>query len=277
MSLNTIIAFLAGIAMVMGSILLTTDNPLVFYSLSSLCLVLGGTIATLFISFEYKTAIKALKLIFTAFRKHRDSSLSLKAEIALIVNWAYIIQKSGLQGLEAEINDDLREREPFLTCGVELVVTGYSGTEIKQILLNTLKSKYEKENLAIEALKKMGGDAPAYGMLGTLIGLIIMLGNLGHNPASLGPSMAIALITTFYGIIFARLFFIPVATKTANRCDTTLFKNTLQMEGLVLLAERKSPRYIQDKINSFADSKEQFSIDQDIKEVQTAPTPPSNQ
>lgn len=110
----------------------------------------------------------------------------------------------------------------------------------------------------------MGGDAPAFGMLGTLIGLVIMLGNMGGDPAAIGPSMAVALITTFYGIILARLVFIPLSTKLAARNDVSLFKNVLQMEGLVLLAERKSPRYIQDKINSFVDVQEQFSIDRDL-------------
>ena len=71
---------------------------------------------------------------------------------------------------------------------------------------------------------------------------------MAGDPSAIGPSMAVALVTTFYGIILARIVFIPMATKAAARNDVTLFKNNLQMEGLVLLAERKSPRYIQDKI-----------------------------
>ena len=91
-----------------------------------------------------------------------------------------------------------------------------------------------------------------------------MLGKMGGDPSAIGPSMAVALITTFYGIILARIFFIPPATKMAARYDVTLFKNAMLKEGLVLLAERKSPRYIQDKINSFADASEQFLIDRDM-------------
>ena len=127
-----------------------------------------------------------------------------------------------------------------------------------------LESKAARDAKMTDALKKMGGDSPAFGMLGTLIGLVIMLGNMGGDPAAIGPSMAVALITTFYGIILARLVFIPLSTKLAARNDVSLFKNVLQMEGLVLLAERKSPRYIQDKINSFVDVQEQFSIDRDL-------------
>ena len=158
----------------------------------------------------------------------------------------------------------MRNENAFLAYGADLVVTGYTGAEIKQILEHMLESQAERNKRMTDVLMKLGGDAPAFGMLGTLIGLIIMLGSMAGDPSAIGPSMAVALVTTFYGIILARIVFIPLATKAAARNDVTLFKNNLQMEGLVLLAERKSPRYIQDKINSFVDTREQFLIDRDM-------------
>lgn len=264
MSKGTVIAFIAGICVVLGSIIAATDRPLAFYDIPSLIIVVGGTFVTLFISFETKLSLSALRLMLRAFTSHPDSENSLKSEVGQIVRWAYIIQKNGLQGLENEVTDELRQHSPFLAYGADLVVTGYTGTEIKQILEHMLESQTERDKRETDALKKMGGDAPAFGMLGTLIGLIIMLGNMGGDPSTIGPSMAVALVTTFYGIVLARLIFIPLATKMSTRNEVTLFKNTLQMEGLVLLAERKSPRYIQDKINSFVDINEQFSIDRDL-------------
>ncbi len=133
-----------------------------------------------------------------------------------------------------------------------------------------IDSEVERSGKPTDALKKMGGDAPAFGMMGTLIGLVIMLGNMGSDPAAIGPSMAVALITTFYGIILARLVMIPIATKIAARNNVTQFKQNLEMEGLVLLAERKSPRYIQDKINSFVSTEEQFLIDRDMNNSPSA-------
>lgn len=144
------------------------------------------------------------------------------------------------------------------------MVTGYTGAEIKQILTYMMESEAERAKGPVDALKKMGGDAPAFGMMGTLIGLVIMLGSMGGDPSAIGPSMAVALITTFYGIILARIILIPIGTKISARSDKTTFKENLEMEGLVLLAERKSPRYIQDKINSFVDVSEQFLIDRDL-------------
>lgn len=264
MSFSMIAAFIAGIAVVIGSILSATDRPLMFLDIASIIIVFGGTFVTLFISYELTTALGALRLMGKSFNRHKDSETSLKDEVGRIVRWGYIIQKNGLQGLENEISDRLRRENPFLAYGADLVVTGYTGSEIKQILTHMLESQTERDKRPSDALKKMGGDAPAFGMLGTLIGLIIMLGSMGADPAAIGPSMAVALVTTFYGIILARLVFIPMSTKISTRNDATLFKNNLEMEGLVLLAERKSPRYIQDKINSFVELQEQFSIDTDM-------------
>lgn len=264
MSITMLAAFLAGIAVVVGSILTSTDQPFIFINLPSIIIVFGGTLVTLFISFELKTSLQAIRLMFQSFRRHHDSETSLKDEIGRLVRWGYIIQKNGLQGLENEITDPLRQENPFLAYGADLVVTGYTGTEIKQILSQMIDAEAERLKHPVEALKKMGGDAPAFGMLGTLIGLIIMLGSMGSDPTAIGPSMAVALITTFYGILLARLIMIPMGTKIAARNDVSLFKNNLEMEGLVLLAERKSPRYIQDKINSFVEVAEQFLIDRDF-------------
>ena len=264
MSIGSLLAFLAGCAVVIGSILAATDRPMAFIDIPSVIIVVGGTFAASFISYEAKTALSGLKLGLSTFKKHKDSENSLKDEVGRIVRWAYIIQKNGLQGLENEITDDLRESNAFLAYGADLVVTGYTGAEIKQILEHMLESQAERNKRTSDVLMKLGGDAPAFGMLGTLIGLIIMLGSMGGDPSAIGPSMAVALVTTFYGIILARIIFIPLATKANSRNDVTLLKNTLQMEGLVLLAERKSPRYIQDKINSFVDTKEQFLIDRDM-------------
>ena len=264
MSLASVLAFLAGIGVVVGSVFASTNHPMAFVDLPSIIIVGGGTFVTLFISYEFKDAVAALKYMLTSFRRHADSENSLKDEIGRIVRWAYIVQKNGLQGLENEITDTLREDNPFLAYGADLVITGYTGAEIRQILEHTLEAQSERDRRPTDAIKKMGGDSPAFGMLGTLIGLIIMLGSMAGDPSAIGPSMAVALITTFYGIILARIVFIPLSTKLAARNDVTMFKNIMQMEGLVLLAERKSPRYIQDKINSFVDTDEQFLIDRDM-------------
>ena len=106
----------------------------------------------------------------------------------------------------------------------------------------------------------IGGACPAFGMIGTLVGLVIMLGNL-DNPAALGPALSVALITTLYGVLFARLIFMPAASKIEQREQIVRFRNYLIVEGLVLLADQKSPRAIQDRMNSYLDPAIHFNID----------------
>lgn len=235
-----------------------------FVDVPSMIIVIGGTFVALFLSYETGLALKAIRLMGKAFGRHKDSEASLKDEVGQIVRWAYIIQKNGLQGLENEITDDIRANNPFLAYGADLVVTGYTGAEIKTIMEHMMESQAERDRRETDALKKMGGDAPAIRYARNPHRPDYHAQQHGGDPSAIGPSMAVALITTFYGIILARLIFIPLATKMSARNDVTMFKNNLQMEGLVLLAERKSPRYIQDKINSFVDLSEQFSIDRDL-------------
>jgi chemotaxis protein MotA len=113
----------------------------------------------------------------------------------------------------------------------------------------------------VEILKAMASAAPAFGMIGTLVGLIIMLDNMGGDPSSLGKGLAVALLTTLYGVMFARIIFLPAATKILQREQIIRFRNYLVAEGLSLLADKKSPRYIQDRMNSYLDPAIHFNID----------------
>jgi chemotaxis protein MotA len=107
----------------------------------------------------------------------------------------------------------------------------------------------------------MGGIGPAFGMVGTLVGMVMMMANLGGDPTAMGGSLAIALLATLYGVLSARLIWFPAAEKIKQREEIVRFRNYLVAEGLALLAERKSPRFIQDKMNSYLDPAIHFNID----------------
>jgi chemotaxis protein MotA len=115
-----------------------------------------------------------------------------------------------------------------------------------------------------DILNNMGAAAPAFGMIGTLIGLIIMLGNLS-DPDALGPSLAVVLLTTLYGVLVSRLMFIPASSKVKQREGILRFRNFLVTEGFALLAENKSPRFLQDRMNSYLDPSIHYSIDKQGK------------
>ena len=118
----------------------------------------------------------------------------------------------------------------------------------------------------VNILRSMGGTAPAFGMIGTLIGLIVMLDTMGSDPCALGAGLAVALNTTLYGVLLARLIFVPAANKLQQRQEILRFRHELVVEGMALLAEKRSPRFIQDRMNSFLDPTIRFNIDQQMKD-----------
>ncbi|MCP4394777.1 MAG: flagellar motor protein MotA [Alphaproteobacteria bacterium] len=264
MSISTIIGFVVGFGLFVVAILQMTDNYMAFIDAPSAIMVFGGTIASTYIGFEGKFVTEALKMASSIFSINQETQVSLKDEVGRIIRWGYIVQKNGLQGLEADSND-LREKDNFFSFAIDLVITGYTGDEIRELITNTVDLRTERAAQRYNILKEMAGAAPAFGMMGTLVGLVVMLQSM-DDPDAIGPGMAAALITTFYGVIAARLVFMPSSSKLKQREETIQFKNYLLTEGLALLSERKSPRYIQDKMNSFLAPEGRYDIDTDMKE-----------
>ncbi|MCK5445687.1 MAG: MotA/TolQ/ExbB proton channel family protein, partial [Rhodospirillaceae bacterium] len=184
----------------------------------------------------------------------------LKSEVGRVIRWAYTVQKRGVPALEQEANRAVRG-DKFLKFGIDMVVSGYSGDEVREIMNNTIETTFARNTVQVQILENMGTAAPAFGMIGTLVGLIIMLDNMGGDPSSLGKGLAVALLTTLYGVLFARIIFLPAATKILQREEIVRFRNYLITEGLALLADKKGPRYIQDRMNSFLDPAIHFNID----------------
>lgn len=263
MSFGSLGGFFGGFGLMLATIMLSTDDWGAFVSVPSLLVVFGGTLASTFISYETKSCIAAFKDALGIFRPHKEGQAILKNEVGRIIRWGYIVQKNGLQGLEADA-EGVAKQDPFLSFGIDLVVTGYTGEEVRMILSANIEASAERDKAKADILKMMGGASPAFGMMGTLIGLIVMLGNMGGDPSAVGPGMAVALITTLYGVTFARLMFMPAGAKIGARADVSRFNKYLITEGLGLLAERKSPRYIQDKMNSYLDPADHYSIDRDM-------------
>ncbi len=268
MSYATILGFLGGFGLFVGAILISADTQaaMVFVNAPSVLMVIGGTFAATFISYEPKYVVAALKKALTIIFQHKEGQTVLSNEVGRIIRWGYIVQKNGLQGLEADA-ENVGEHDKLLSFGVDLVITGYTGDEVREILANTIQSTHKRAKERSDIINSMGANAPAFGMIGTLVGLIIMLQNLGGDPDAIGGPMAVALITTLYGVIAARLIFLPAATKMGQRDEIVRFRNYLLAEGLALLAERKSPRYIQDRMNGFLDPGEHYSIDRDMTET----------
>ncbi len=174
------------------------------------------------------------------------------------------MQKEGILSLEAEAKKTPGWDGGFLRFGVELITTGYTGDEVKRILSNTVESTFERNTVRADILKSMSSAAPAFGMVGTLIGLIIMLDKMGDDPTQLGAGLAVAMITTLYGVVLSRLVFSPAASKLSQREEIARFRNFLVAEGLAMLADKASPRHIQDRMNSYLDPTIRYDIDKQL-------------
>lgn len=260
MSLSTLIGLLGALSLFVGAIAVSTDNYLLFLSFASLLMVVGGTLASTFVSYEPRYVFLSLKLIWRIVFTPKVGRNVLKSEVGRIIRWAYVVQRQGFPALEQEAKK-AAGGDKFMRFGLDMVVSGYTGEEVREILTNAVESTFGRNTVQVDILRSMGGASPAFGMIGTLIGLIIMLDNLSGDPSELGAGLALALLTTLYGVLFARLLYIPAATKIQQREEIVRFRNYLIAEGMALLADKKSPRYIQDRMNSYLDPAIHFNID----------------
>ncbi len=260
MSIATIVAILAAFGLFFGAIFMSTDNVTIFLSLESFIMVFGGTLSATFISYEPRYVLLSLKMIYKIVFSPSMGRDLLKAEVGRIIKWAYAVQKNGTPALEAEASKAVKG-DRFMKFGIEMVLSGYKGDEVREILTNTVETTFGRNTVQVRILNAMAAGAPAFGMIGTLVGLVVMLDGMGGDPSQLGAGLAVAMITTLYGVFFARIVFMPAASKIMQREQIIRFRNYLVLEGLVLLADRKSPRYIQDKMNSFLDPAIHFNID----------------
>ena len=260
MSLSTIAGVLFGLGLVVGSIAISTDNLASFISIPSLLIVVGGTLAASFIGFQARYVIQALKDIGALIKKETVNRNILTAETGKIIRWGFLVKKNGILALEREAKS-AKDQDFYLNYGIDLVITGYTPDEVREMLHAAAGEMYGRAMVNADILKNMTAVAPAFGMIGTLIGLIIMLQNIGGDPNGLGAGLAVALLTTLYGVLFARMVFAPAATKASQKAGIQRFRNLLISEGLAMLAEHRSPRFIQDKMNSYLDPAIHYSID----------------
>jgi chemotaxis protein MotA len=263
MSLPTLLGFVIGIAFFFLSIAISTDNYVIFFHATGIMMVVGGTLAATFVAFEPRYVLQAMKASISIFFQHKVGRTILTGEVGRMIRWGYMVQKTGLPALEADAKK-LKEQDRFLAFGIDLVISGYTGPEVREILANTIETTFHRNLVPADILKSMANNAPAFGMIATLVGLVIMLDHM-TDPSKIGPGMAVGLMGTLYGVFFARLLLMPTASKVQQREEIVRFRKFLVAEGLALLAERRNPRYIQDKMNSFLDPALHFDIDKMLK------------
>jgi chemotaxis protein MotA len=206
--------------------------------------VFGGTIGATLVCFPMKTVLGVMGVMRKTFF---FKGLSNGEIIKTLEELAKKARKEGLLSLQAagaDIDDD------FYKAGLQLVVDGQEADTIEAILATEIEYIGARHNVGAELFKAMGTYAPAFGMIGTVIGLIQMLQSMS-DPSSIGPAMAVALITTFYGALLANVVFLPLATKLQARSAEELEQKNLLMEGLLSIHAGDNPRILVQKLSAF--------------------------
>ncbi|PKM89924.1 MAG: motility protein A [Firmicutes bacterium HGW-Firmicutes-12] len=253
----TIVGIFLGIILILASIL-NEGSILTFWSLSSVLVVFGGVIASTLINYPLKHVFGVIKIVKNAFKTNTFEALVV---IKFIVGLAEKARREGLLALEeeAETSDD-----EFIKKGIHLIVDGTDPELVRNILQAELLMMEERHRVGYGILEAMGASAPAFGMIGTLIGLILMLRNLS-DPSALGPGMALALITTFYGSLLANLVFIPIAGKLKLRSSEEMMQKEIVIEGVLSIQAGENPRIVAEKMKTFLTPEEKELLEEDRK------------
>jgi len=248
MDIATLVGIVCAFALVFSAIMMGGDIKL-FFDVPSLMIVFGGTFGATLINYPLPDVLKVLKVVKNAFFHRAYTAQDL---IARIVTLAGTARREGILALETTIN---RLGDEFMKKGLQLSVDGLEPNSIREILGTEIISIQERHKLGSEIFTTLGTFAPALGMIGTLIGLVQMLKAM-DDPSSIGPSMALALLTTFYGAILANLFCLPVAGKLRTRSSEEVIMKELMTEGIIAIAKGDNPRIIEQKLNAYLPSQQ---------------------
>lgn len=239
-----------GLGAVLIVIAIVLSGQLVwFWDFVSILITMGGTLASTMISFRGKDMKNVIPVLKKAFKK---SNIDLNKDIDLIIDIANVARREGLLALDEQLT---QIDDPFLRKGISMIVDGTDIELIKSILQTEVYFVQARHQEGQNLFNTMAGFAPAYGLIGTIIGLILMLQTL-DDLGSLGKKMAVALVTTFYGSVLANLIFTPIAKKLKSLSDEEVLQKELYIEGLLSIQEGENPRIIREKLNSFIARKE---------------------
>lgn len=239
---------IAAAAVIIGAIIIGTHSLLAFLSVEGLLIVVGGSIVASFMSFHSGDVKKALNSISHMFHEPLSAHENLHQDMQTVISWARIVQSKGMRGLEEEVGEIT---DPFINYSLNIVVSNYTADDVRIMMETAADAYYERDTIPAQILGAMAGHAPAFGMVGTLVGMIIMLCNFDNDMTGMGAGLAVAFLSTLYGVVAARMVFIPAASKVMQQQDNVRFRNHLLTEGMVMLVDGKSPHHIHDRLNSF--------------------------
>jgi chemotaxis protein MotA len=252
MDIATIVGILAGTVVVALAIFVGGDF-VTFMNLPSILIVVGGAMAATIIRFPISGVASAFVLGGRiAFTHKKVEPRELIEEVAELAD---VMRKKGPLGLE-----NVRVGDDYLAKGLQHIADGYDSAFIRESLERERDLNLERLEEGQRIFKAIGDSAPAFGMIGTLVGLVQMLANM-DDPSSIGPAMAIALLTTLYGAVIAALIALPIADKLALKARTEEINQTLILDGILQIREAKSPSVIREMLIAYLPEKNRQEVE----------------
>jgi chemotaxis protein MotA len=239
----TIFGLLAAIALVLLALVLGGQYR-IFFDLPSFVIVIGGTFAITLMATtwtDFSGTLSVLKSTFTT------SFIDQQRYAKQLIDLAMIARQKGhihLQNYEKKLRSD-----GFLLRAIRLIADGIKPEEIEHLLNQELNSSLQRQERAVKLLMRAADIAPAMGLIGTLVGLVQMLGKL-EDPSTIGPSMALALLTTFYGALLGTMVLTPLATKLEKRMDDDMMQKVLVLSAALSIAKQENPRLLEMQLNT---------------------------
>jgi chemotaxis protein MotA len=253
LDLATLIGLIAGTTVVIGGILVDSSIG-AFINVPSVLIVLGGTFGAVLIKFPMTMFLGAFRVMFKAFIHRLDTPTEI---IAKAVELSALVRKEGLLALE---NQEVSNR--FLKKGLRLCADGLEPNFVRKVLNTEMMRGIERHEQGESIFRAIGESAPAFGMIGTLIGLVQMLTTM-DDPKSIGPAMAVALLTTLYGALIANLFALPVAEKLSLRSQEERVLQTLIIESIAQIQESRNPRVVEELLRTYLPTGRQLALEAD--------------
>jgi chemotaxis protein MotA len=254
MKASSAIGLVVGIAGLYLGAVLEGSNPLAVLNLPAMLIVLGGTLGATIMGTSFDTVVAIPKQYMRIFN---PSSPDLNAKVAELVGYAEAARRDGLLALD-EVTSTIED--PYTKKGLQLVVDGTDPDLVAEILESENDAMRKRHAAATQPFEKAGGYAPTMGIIGTVFGLIHVLGNL-DQPATLGPMIAAAFIATLIGVASANVVFLPAGARLKQLSQEELHARALIVEGILSIQAGDNPRVVQEKLITFVPPKLRVDAD----------------
>lgn len=241
MDLASLVGIISGLSLIISAIILGGDVHN-FWSLPGVMIVVGGTTAATLLTFPFSDVLAAFRSAHTVFRRDKQDPNDM---VTTMLKLSHISRRKGLLGLA-----DVKTNSPFIKRVCSLIADAADENVIRSTLRTEIDSLKTRHFIQQDVFRRMAVYAPAFGMLGTLIGLIQMLSQL-HDPSSIGPAMSIALLTTFYGSLLSTMIFLPIAGKLKARTLVEVINLEIAYEGAVSILEDNNALSVYEKLSAY--------------------------